>query len=111
MAISENRPSEVLLYSFASIFVVIGVFVIIWSLTHSSPFEGIVGVASSLLFFPAMRSATQIRKENLLIRLMEVPLTRAETADEAAKILTEMFRHSLKGPLVEKAMGRAEATP
>ena len=109
-AIRENRAGEVLLYSFAGVFVLIGVLVVAWSLPHNDPTEGAVGVATSLLFMPAVRNARQIRKENIMIRLLEVPLSRSETADEAAKILTQVFERSFRDVDAQAPLSTAEPT-
>ena len=43
------------------------------------------------LFWPAMSAARQMRRENLAIRLLEAPLSQAETAQAAADMLQKMF--------------------
>lgn len=109
-AIRENRTAEILLYCFTVLFVVVGAVVIIWSLIRNSPATGAVGVASSVLFVPGITNARRIRKENLMIRLMEVPLTRAETADDAARIVTLLFQQSLQEPPPRSSVKGADAT-
>jgi hypothetical protein len=42
------------------------------------------------LFWPSMSSARRIRKENIAIRLLEAPLSRADTAKEAAQMLHKL---------------------
>ena len=53
--------------------------------------ESRAGGIASALFFPAMRQARQIRRENIAIRLLERPLSMAETSHEAADALKEFF--------------------
>ena len=56
--------------------------------------QGIVSVAgsiASILFWPALREARQIHKENMAVRLLEVPLSMAGTAKAAAEALRDAF--------------------
>ena len=57
----------------------------------SAAFAGIAGVAESVLFVPATLLARQTRRENIMIRMLELPLSQASTADEAAKMLAKTF--------------------
>jgi hypothetical protein len=90
-AIAENRLGERLCYILVVVFVVIGIGVIIWGASAGQGVVSIAGSIASLLFWPAMREARQIRKENMAIRLLEDPLSRAETAEEAARALRDAF--------------------
>jgi hypothetical protein len=90
-AIRENRVSEWLLYAFATVFVCTGVFAVIFGVIYR---EGIVAVGGGIagaLFYPAIRLSQSIRRENMAIRLLEEPLNRAETAEEAARAIREHF--------------------
>jgi hypothetical protein len=61
--------------------------------------EGLVALAGgigSALFYPAMRLARQIRRENIAIRLGELPLSKAETSHEASLALKEFFVDTFK---------------
>jgi hypothetical protein len=59
----------------------------------------------SSLFAPAVYFLRQIPRENLKLRLLELPLSSAKTADEAAQALIKLFaadfgenqRHNKKG--------------
>ena len=93
-AISENRKPEWLLYAFATIFVITGEVIVGWAMSSHSPFTASIGVVLNGLAWPAFRETRAIRAENLMLRMLEVPLAQAQTADEAAKMLTERFsRH------------------
>ena len=50
-----------------------------------------VGALQSGLFYPAMRLVLRIRTENQKIRLLEIPLMNARTADDAAATLRDVF--------------------
>jgi len=92
LAIAENRPGERLLYGFSIVFVGVGLSVLIWSMVIRAPILGACGTLASALFWPAMTSARRTRKETLAIRLLEAPLSRADTAKEAAEMLQHLFR-------------------
>jgi len=90
-AIHENRAGEWLCYVFAVVFVVVGVAVIIWGAAAGQGIVALAGSIASVLFWPALREARQIRKENMAIRLLEVPLSMAGTGKAAAEALREAF--------------------
>lgn len=91
-AIAENRFGERICYSLAILFALAGVAVLgcgIWL------GQGLLALAASIpgaLLWPALREARRIREKNLAIRLLEVPLSKPHTADEAAKLVSEMFK-------------------
>jgi hypothetical protein len=90
-AIRENRFGERLLYAFATVFVATGVFSLVYGTLRSQGAVAVAGGIGSALFFPAIYQARGIRKENIALRMMEVPLTKANTAQEAAKALNDFF--------------------
>jgi hypothetical protein len=95
-AIKENRFPEFLLYAFAIIFVVTGE-VLIWSaIEHDHALGAIGGVGLNGLAWPAFAQTRELRRENLMLRMLEIPLSKAQTADEAAKMLTDAFRNLFK---------------
>jgi hypothetical protein len=51
----------------------------------------VAGAVASIFFFPALAAARAIREDNMAIRLLEIALDKASTADEAAKALNEAF--------------------
>lgn len=57
----------------------------------NEPLVALAGGIASALFYPAMRQAWQIRRENIAIRLLESPLGKAETSHQAADALNEFF--------------------
>ena len=91
-AISDNRKSEYLAYCFATLFVLVGVAAIVWSMFTKQPLATIGGSIESLLFWPALTSVRRTRKENIAIRLLEAPLSRADTGKEAADMLRNVFK-------------------
>lgn len=89
-AIRENRSGMALLY-FAIVFVSVGVFVIVWGAVAGQGLVSIAGSIAGILFWPALREAWQIRRENMAIRLLESPLSMSSTAKAAAEALREAF--------------------
>jgi hypothetical protein len=49
----------------------------------------------------------EIRQQNIMLRMLEVPLSKAKTADEAAKTLTETFANHFKLPPSKSADSKA----
>jgi hypothetical protein len=91
-AIRENRFGERLLYGFSATFVLAGVLTLVLGAVQGQGMVALAGSLGSSLFFPAMAQARAIRRENISIRLMEFPLSKAETAQEAAEALSDFFR-------------------
>ena len=95
-AIRENRFSERLLYAFAIVFVCTGVFAVIVGAIYREGIVAVGGGVAAALFYPAIKLSQQIRRENMAIRLLEEPLSRAETSDEAARAIRDHFLHVFK---------------
>lgn len=99
LAIRENRPASYLLYAFSVTFVVTGVALIVWSMIQKQPIMAIAGVADSALFWPAVKFADKTRRANIMLRTLEIPLSRAQTATEAAEMLQRGFEtHFIEQP-------------
>jgi len=90
LAIQENRAREKTLLGFAGLFIVLGSIVLVWGLFQNSVIA-YAGVVESLLFVPAVILVRRINHENTALRMLEIPLRKARTADEAARVLTLFF--------------------
>jgi hypothetical protein len=90
LAIKENRVREKVLLGLAVFFIILGAIVLLWGLFQNS-LIAYAGVVESLLFVPAVVLVRRINHENTALRLLEIPLRKAKTADEAAKALTLFF--------------------
>ena len=90
-AVEENRFGERLLYVMACAFAVVGLLVLVWAAINRLPVIAVAGSISTSLFWPAAKSARQTRKESVAIRLLEAPLSRADTAREAAEMPQQLF--------------------
>jgi hypothetical protein len=92
-AISDNKLSEYLLYALALLFAGVGLAVLCFSVYQGSIVLSLVSLVASSLFWPAMSSARRTRKECIAIRLLEAPLSRADTAKEAADTIRQLVAH------------------
>jgi hypothetical protein len=90
-AIRENPAGEWLCYAFAVVFVIVGGTVIVLGASAGEGLVSLAGSIASILFWPAMREARQMRKENMAIRLLEAPLSMAGTSKAAAEALRDAF--------------------
>jgi hypothetical protein len=90
-AIRENRFNEYLLYAFAIIFVGLGTYAFIKAISTGQWQLSIGSAIESGLFYPATVAVQRIRRQNQQIRLLEIPLANATTADEAATALHRAF--------------------
>ena len=75
-AIRENEKAAWLMYSFAILFVLVGLVVLILATMDKNTLSGALGLVASALFWPSMTSARRTRRENIAIRLLEAPLSR-----------------------------------
>lgn len=89
--VRENRGNEYLLYGFAILFVALGTGSFVYALISGHWTLSIGSALESGLFYPAMRAVQQIRKENQKIRLLEIALNHASSADDAAAALHKAF--------------------
>lgn len=91
-AIAENRTPERLYYVFASVLMAVGVGSIVYGAVNGEGLVALAGGIATALFVPAMGGVRAIRRENLAIRLLEASLERAESAEEAARVIRDAFK-------------------
>jgi hypothetical protein len=91
-AIRENRMGEYVLYFAAVLLMLTGLSLLGWAIVFSRELvSALVGIGVGSLSVPPMKFAKRIRGENIAIRLLERPLNRANTADEAARVLATAY--------------------
>ena len=95
-AIKDNNSAKVFLYGLAAVFAVVGIAVLIVGVYREDSVTSLLGVISSSLFWPAINSVRKTRKENIAIRLLEVPLSQSSSSEEAAKMLKNLCNDILK---------------
>jgi hypothetical protein len=106
-AIEENRFGERLLYCLAAGFACVGLLVLVWAAINREGIIAIAGSVASSLFWPAVRSARQTRKESIAIRLLEAPLSRVDTSQEAAEMLHMFFLNLMLDRVGKAAAAKA----
>ena len=90
--IKENRWWEWFCFISACAFVLVGLSVIVRAMfIEQSDVLTVAGATCNFLLWPALNHALRIRKENQAMRLLEIPLSRAETVEAAANMIHEMF--------------------
>jgi hypothetical protein len=91
-AIRENRSWEWLCFLAAIGLILIGIAAIVRAmLVEQETVVTVVGGLANVIFWPALAMGQRVRKENLAVRLLEVPLSKAATEEAAANMLREMF--------------------
>lgn len=90
-AIRETRAWEWLCLTFTIVFAVVGVGLIILGAIRGDWGIAGPGVGTAALFGPTLWAAIKVWRTNIRIRLLEIPLSLAKTADEAAGIINEVF--------------------
>ncbi len=90
-AIRENRFSEWLCYVLIVLFVSLGGAVIITGICYRAWELASAGAVPAALFWPALVHLREIRREKMMIRVLEVPLMMARTAEAAAETLQKAF--------------------
>ena len=78
---------------------------IIYSMVNKTPVTAVAGVAESALFWPALSAAMRTRSANIMLRMLEIPLSKAQTSQEAAEMLRRVFESSF----VEVSAGKQKA--
>jgi len=84
-AIEENRSREKLLVGFAVAFVLLGTVVLAWGLANDS-LVAYAGVAESVLFVAGNPFWCGGSITKMPHAMLEIPLRKAKTADEAARV-------------------------
>jgi hypothetical protein len=105
VAIRENRARERVLLIFAAVFVGLGAGVLVWGLIQDS-LVAYAGVVESGLFVPAILVVRRINRENTALRMLEIPLRKARTSEEAERVLIRLFA-SVYG--IDMTAGKREA--
>lgn len=90
-AISENLTAAWIMYIFAILFVLVGLVVLVIGVINQDALSSVLGAVASSLFWPSMTAARRTRKENIAIRLLEAPLSRADTAKNASEMLHKLL--------------------
>jgi hypothetical protein len=89
VAIRENRPWEWVSFGLTIGFAVVGLVVLGVGAYQGNGLVALAGSVAGALFWPALRNAVAIRRANIGIRLLEVHLAYAKTAQQAADAIRQ----------------------
>src|SRR5579875_4212172 len=101
-AIQENKAGEFLLYGISTAAALVGLGILVFATLNLQPVIAIAGTVCTSLFWPAMKLARQTRKENIALRLLEAPLSKAGTATAAAEMLRQVFLDIFRDDVMKK---------
>ncbi|MBN9121407.1 MAG: hypothetical protein J0I06_20025 [Planctomycetes bacterium] len=87
----KNRVWEWVCFALTVTFAVVGVGLIVTGAVRDDWGIAGPGVGTAALLGPTLWAAIKIWRTNIRIHLLEVPLSLATTADEAARIINEVF--------------------
>jgi len=76
----ENKILSITLYVLAVLAMVCGIVMLSFGLWRNRPILALAGAVETYLFIPAWRFVRELRRENRMIRLLEIRLNRARTA-------------------------------
>jgi hypothetical protein len=105
-ALADNRWWEWLCYVLVALLVVTGISVLIIGIIQEKAAIAATGGGVTALFWPALSFARSFRRDNIRIRLYEIPLTMAKDDEAAARHLREAIG-SLQTPLKKTPEGGA----
>jgi uncharacterized membrane protein YhiD involved in acid resistance len=90
-AIRENRWASFLCYALIILHAAVGIAVLIGGALAREGLVALAGSVASMLFWPALNKAIQLRDMNMRIRLLETLLSAASNAQEAAEAFRVVF--------------------
>jgi hypothetical protein len=76
----ENKILSITLYVLAALAVVCGIVMLGFGLWRNQPILALAGAIETYLFIPAWRFVQELRRENRMIRLLEIRFNRARMA-------------------------------
>lgn len=101
-AIRESKVWEWVCLGLTVSFAVAGIALLIIGAARADWGVAGPGVGAMAMFAPTLWAAAWIRHTNIRVRLLEIPLHKAKTAEEAARIIDSLFR---------SRRGNSHATP
>lgn len=90
-ALAENSRQVALLNRMAFLILFAALFLIGWGTYREWWVSAAIGGGTTAFCVRPFQLANKIRRENMMMRLLEVPLANAETAQEAAAAIRKMF--------------------
>jgi hypothetical protein len=99
----ENKILSITLYVVAVLSFVCGIVTLGFGVWWNQPITALAGAVEMFLLIPAWRFVQELRRENRLIRLLEIRLNGARTASEAAHTLHNSFTEDTQGTVGDDA--------
>jgi hypothetical protein len=90
-AIQENRQWEYLCLCLIISLTPIGIGILLYGIMQNNTVTSISGTVIGALVWPALSRASRIWEANRKLRLLELPLSRATSAAQAASIIRDAF--------------------
>lgn len=92
-AIRENRGWDTICRLLVVAFATAGLFTLVFGAFTENGLVSLSGAVGAALFWPALRNARSVMRTNISIRLLELTLANAKTAEEAARAIKVFFSH------------------
>ena len=92
LLLRENKFLCITLYIVAVLSVLCGIVLLGFGVWRNQPILALAGAVETYLFIPGWRSVQALRRENRLIRLLEMRLNRARTASAGLDTLRDSFK-------------------
>jgi hypothetical protein len=92
LLLRENKILSITLYVVGVLSVLSGIVTLGFGVWRNQPTLALAGAAETYLFVPAWRFVQELRRENRLIRLLEIRLNRARTASGAKGTPQKSFK-------------------
>lgn len=83
---------QVLAYLAIVVSLIGGIAGLIQASLGQQPLVAVLSGVLSVCIWPSLRFALLVRRQNIALRLLEIPLNQARTAEEMAKLLREFFK-------------------
>ena len=80
LLLRENKMLSITLYVVVVLCVLCGIVMLGFGVWRNQPIFALAGAVETYLFVPAWRFVQELRRENRMIRLVEIRLNRARTA-------------------------------
>jgi len=92
LLLRENKILWITLYVVAVLSVLCGIVLLGFGVWRNQPILALAGAVETYLFIPAWRFVQALRRENRLIRLLEMRLNRARTVSAGLDTLRDPFK-------------------
>jgi hypothetical protein len=96
LVLHENQVLSVTLYVLAVLSVLGGITVLGVAVWRNQPITAVAGVVETYLFIPAWRFVQKLRRENIMIRLLQIGLNDARTTSETVEAIRATFDEQLR---------------